>query len=146
MQPQEATILKASSASALPGEPNCQTQVAYVHRLHNSEANYDKHHYELSMNMLRNHEGLGAPLKMGMELHAARQIGRLPFLQSRWGVFDTFIFCINADLNSHSSNIMEDVLLGRDEMIGFSDFLNVPENNEYMRQPHAVVEKALGIY
>ena len=40
--------------------------------------------------------------------------------------------------------MMEDVLLGRDEMITFSDFLGVPENNEHMRQPHAVVEKSMG--
>ncbi|TMW45739.1 hypothetical protein DOY81_009179 [Sarcophaga bullata] len=44
---------------------------------------------------------------MGMELFAARQVGRLPFLQS--------------------SNMMEDVLLGRDEMMGFQDFLVVQE-------------------
>ena len=42
--------------------------------------------------------------------------------------------------------MMEDVLLGRDEMIGFQDFLGVQENYEFLRQPHVVVEKSLGIY
>lgn len=42
--------------------------------------------------------------------------------------------------------MMEDVLLGRDEMIGFQDFLGVPENFEFIRQPHVVMEKTLGIY
>lgn len=42
--------------------------------------------------------------------------------------------------------MMEDVRLGRDEVIGFHDFLGVPENYEFLRQPHVVVEKSLGIF
>lgn len=41
---------------------------------------------------------------------------------------------------------MEDVLTGRCDEIAFEDFLSIPENNEQMRQPHAVVEKSMGIY
>jgi len=41
---------------------------------------------------------------------------------------------------------MDDVLTGRCDSIGFEDFMNLPENSEHMRQPHAVVEKSLGIY
>lgn len=41
--------------------------------------------------------------------------------------------------------MMEDVLLGRDEIISFEDYLGVPENYEFMRQPHVVMEKSLGI-
>lgn len=44
------------------------------------------------------------------------------------------------------SGMMEDVLLGRDEMITFPDFLGAPENFEFLRQPHVVMEKSLGIY
>jgi len=40
------------------------------------------------------------------------------------------------------SNIMEDVLLGRDEEISFSDYLGVPENCEQLRNPHVMVKKA----
>ncbi|XP_055918207.1 proteasome maturation protein [Eupeodes corollae] len=124
--PSQPSVLKASLSGAGPSDANCLMQVAHIHQLKDSELNYDKHRLDLSMRMLRNNEGLHAPLKLGMELHAARQIGRLPFLQS--------------------SNLMEDVLLGRDELIEFSDFLGIPENSEVMRQPHAVVEKALGIF
>lgn len=41
---------------------------------------------------------------------------------------------------------MDDVLTGRLDSIGFEDFMNLPENSEQMRQPHAVVEKSFGIY
>lgn len=41
---------------------------------------------------------------------------------------------------------MEDVLLGRDELIDFPDYLNPPEFNESAWvQPHIIMEKSLGI-
>uniref|UniRef100_A0A1B0AIS2 Proteasome maturation protein n=1 Tax=Glossina pallidipes TaxID=7398 RepID=A0A1B0AIS2_GLOPL len=125
VQPVMPAVLNAEPTASLPGKTNCLSQLAYVHRLRDSEANYNQHQYNLSMQMMRNREGLNFPLKMGMELFAARQVGRLPFLQS--------------------SNMMEDVLLGRDEVISFEDYLGVPENYEFMRQPHVVMEKSLGI-
>jgi len=120
--PNVQTVLDASPSAAGPGKSNCLTQLAHVHRLKNSEEKYNDHQFNQSMFILRKEVGLGTPLKIGMELHAARQIKRLPFLQS--------------------SNIMEDVLLGRDEEISFSDYLGVPENCEQMRNPHVMVEKA----
>ncbi|BFF95714.1 proteasome maturation protein [Drosophila madeirensis] len=126
VQPSELTVLHASGKVGMPTEENCYNQLAHVHRLRDSEANYHEHQYSLNMQMLRNREGLGIPLKMGMERHSARQIGRLPFLPS--------------------SNFMDEVLTGRNESIDFEDFLGLPEYNEHMRQPHAVVEKSLGIY
>lgn len=75
--------------------------------------------------MLRNTQGLHAPLKMSMELKAARKIGHLPFLSS--------------------SNLMTDVLLGRDCQMSHEDFLNPVEFREEAGQPHAIVEKSLGI-
>lgn len=77
------------------------------------------------MQMLREREGLAAPLKISMELNSVAKIGHLPFLPS--------------------SNLHRDVLLGRDEIVDFSDYLNTPEFSEFTRQPHAVVEKQLGI-
>ncbi|ALC38719.1 Pomp [Drosophila busckii] len=126
VRPTDVPVLNASGRAVMPTEPNCLSQLSHIHRLRDSELNYNEHKYNLNMQMLRNREGLGAPLKMGMERFAARQIGRLPFLQS--------------------SNIMEDVLTGRCDEIAFEDFLNMPEFNENMRQPHAVVEKSMGIY
>jgi len=52
----------------------------------------------MNMILLRNTQGLHAPLRMAMELKATEKIGRLPFLPS--------------------SNMMRDVLLGRDQDIG----------------------------
>lgn len=79
----------------------------------------------MNMTMLRNIQGLHAPLRLTMELQATKKIGRLPFLPS--------------------SGFMSDVLTGRDEEIGFEDILNTVEFREQMAQPHAVVEKQLGL-
>ncbi|XP_023164211.1 proteasome maturation protein [Drosophila hydei] len=126
VRPVDVNVLNASGKATLPTEPNCLSQLAHVHRLRDSELNYADHKYNIDMQMLRNREGLGAPLKMGMDRFAAKQVGRLPFLQS--------------------SNLMDDVLTGRCDEISFQDFLGLPENYENLRQPHAVVEKSLGIY
>lgn len=75
--------------------------------------------------MIRNHHGIGAQLKYMMELSAVSKVGRLPFLPS--------------------SNVSRDVLLGLDEMILPSDIYGTSEFSENMSQPHAVVEKRLGI-
>lgn len=75
--------------------------------------------------MIRNHHGMGAQLKYMMELKAVSKPGRLPFLPS--------------------SNLARDVLLGLDETITPTDIYGTAEFSEKMCQPHAVVEKALGI-
>ncbi|XP_055697572.1 proteasome maturation protein [Phlebotomus papatasi] len=108
-----------------PLDKNCSGQISFVHPLKDSEENYDAHHNSLNMNILRNREGLHAPLKMSMEIQAVKKVGRLPFLQS--------------------SNASLDSLTGRDLCIDFTDFLSTPEFSEHLRQPHAVMEKSLGI-
>ncbi|XP_003706578.1 proteasome maturation protein [Megachile rotundata] len=99
--------------------------IGYSHPLEASEKNYEKNRIRTNMILLRNTQGLHAPMRMAMELKATEKIGRLPFLPS--------------------SNMMRDVLLGRDEEIGFEDILNIPEFREEMGQPHAVVERSLGL-
>ena len=99
--------------------------IGYSHPLEASERNYEKNRTRMNMILLRNTQGLHAPMRMAMELKATEKIGRLPFLPS--------------------SNMMRDVLLGKDEEIGFEDILNIPDFREQMGQPHAVVEKNLGI-
>lgn len=79
----------------------------------------------MNMTMLRNVQGLHAPLRIAMELKAAKQIGRLPFLPS--------------------SNIMSDSLTGRDLEIGPEDIFNTSEFQEVAGQPHAVCERSLGL-
>lgn len=77
-------MLQASGRATLPGQQDCVAQLAQMNHLRQSEQNYAQHQFNLRMQILRNREGLNAPLKMGMELFAARKIGRLPFLKSRW--------------------------------------------------------------
>lgn len=77
------------------------------------------------MTILRNTQGLHAPLRIGMELKAAKRVGHLPFLPS--------------------SNLMLNTLRGTDVDIGPEDIFNLPEFNEVMGQPHAMVEKSLGL-
>lgn len=79
----------------------------------------------MNMKMLRNIQGLHAPLRISMELNSAKKIGRLSFLSS--------------------SNVMQDVLTGKDLEIGSEDIFNTPEFMEYSGQPHAMVERSLGI-
>lgn len=75
--------------------------------------------------MIRAHDGFGAQLKFMMELNAVSKVGRLPFLAS--------------------SNASRDALLGLDEMITPSDIYGTSDVSEKMSQPHAVIEKRLGI-
>ncbi|KAF5282160.1 hypothetical protein FQR65_LT02857 [Abscondita terminalis] len=111
------SLMTTGLASADAGESS--------HHLITSERNYHTSRHAMNMAILRNTQGLHAPLKICMELKAAKQIGRLPFL--------------------HSSNVMHDVLTGRDLEIGPEDIFNTSEFREVAGQPHAVVEKSLGI-
>lgn len=77
------------------------------------------------MVMLRNTQGLHAPMRIAMERKAASKIGHLPFLPS--------------------SNVMIESLTGRDLEIGPEDIFNTSEFCEVAGQPHAVVEKSLGL-
>lgn len=79
----------------------------------------------MNMTMLRNTLGLHAPLRISMELNSAKKIGRLPFLPS--------------------SNVMLDALTGRDLEIIPEDIFSSPDFMEHAGQPHAVVEKSLGL-
>ncbi|XP_075234431.1 proteasome maturation protein [Lycorma delicatula] len=95
------------------------------HPLEASERNYAKNQEKIQMTVLRNIQGLHAPLRIAMELKAFNNVGHLPFLPS--------------------SGISRDVLLGNDDRIEFSDFLNMPEFQERRAQPHACMEHKLGI-
>ncbi|XP_057340231.1 proteasome maturation protein [Microplitis mediator] len=105
------------------GLANPRQNLGFNHPLEASERNFHQTRLQREMNLMRNVQGIHAPIRLAMELKAADQVGRHPFLPS--------------------SNIMRDVLLGRDEEIGFEDVLNPSEFREQMLQPHAVVEKKL---
>ncbi|XP_012264998.1 proteasome maturation protein [Athalia rosae] len=102
-----------------------RASLGFSHPLQASEQSYVQNQLRMDMAMLRNTQGLHAPMRLAMELKSADKIGRLPFLPS--------------------SGLMRDVILGRDEEIGFEDILNTTEFREQMCQPHAMVEQSLGI-
>ncbi|XP_071452867.1 proteasome maturation protein [Hetaerina americana] len=95
------------------------------HPLESSEKTFMSRRDVVDFNILRNTQGLHAPLRLHMERKATSKVGHLPFLPS--------------------SRLSLDVLLGRDEEIGFEDVLNTTEFREIAGQPHAVIEKQLGI-
>lgn len=81
--------------------------------------------FQRNMNMLRDIQGIHAPLRIAMELKAFNHVGRLPFLPS--------------------SNLSRDVILGLDGSVDFCDVLNPPEVHEKLCRPHIVMERKLGL-
>ncbi|KAL3282586.1 hypothetical protein HHI36_005762 [Cryptolaemus montrouzieri] len=107
------------------GLANVQAASDVPHPLMTSEVNNSRNRHNLNMTILRNTQGLHAPLRIAMELKAAKKIGHLPFLPS--------------------SNLMLETLTGRDVEIGPEDLFNQAEFRETMGQPHAMVERSLGL-
>ncbi|KAK7097256.1 proteasome maturation protein-like [Littorina saxatilis] len=95
------------------------------HPLEFSEKNWLSHQQKMDTVMLKNTQGIHAPMRLHMEQHFAQKMQRLPCLPS--------------------SNILLDTLTGRDEMIGFEDILNDPSLAETVGEPHILMEKRLGI-
>ncbi|XP_054262915.1 proteasome maturation protein [Macrosteles quadrilineatus] len=99
--------------------------VVSSHPVEESEKNFVAMQERREMTILRNTQGLHAPLRLAMERRAAQQVGRLPFLPS--------------------SNLQLEVLRGDDVTLDFNDILNTPDMREGLYQPHAVVERNLGL-
>uniref|UniRef100_A0A3P8VSV8 Proteasome maturation protein n=1 Tax=Cynoglossus semilaevis TaxID=244447 RepID=A0A3P8VSV8_CYNSE len=98
------------------GFSSVKNELLPSHPLELSEKNFRLNQDKMNFSTLRNIQGLHAPLKLQMEYQAARQIQRLPFLQS--------------------SNLALDTLRGSDDTIGFEDILNDPAQSEMMGEPH----------
>uniref|UniRef100_A0A668TBW1 Proteasome maturation protein n=1 Tax=Oreochromis aureus TaxID=47969 RepID=A0A668TBW1_OREAU len=108
------------------GFTSVKNELLPSHPLELSEKNqFQLNQDKMNFSTLRNIQGLHAPLKLQMEYRAARQIQRLPFLQS--------------------SNLALDTLRNSDESIGFEDVLNDPTQSEVMGEPHMMVEYKLGL-
>ncbi|XP_069495475.1 proteasome maturation protein [Ambystoma mexicanum] len=107
------------------GFTSLKNELLPTHALELSERNFQINQEKLDFSTLRNIQGLHAPLKLQMEYRAAKQVQRLPFLQS--------------------SNIALDSLKGNDDCIGFEDILNDPSQSEVMGEPHVMVEYSLGL-
>jgi len=95
------------------------------HPLEASEKTYLNRQEQQEFAMLRKIQGLHAPMKLQMERKITMKSGHLPFLPR--------------------SNASYDALTGRDELITFEDFLGHAHEPERMGQPHAMVEKKLGL-
>ncbi|KAJ8375672.1 hypothetical protein SKAU_G00062520 [Synaphobranchus kaupii] len=107
------------------GFSSVKNELVPSHPLELSEKNFQLNQDKMNFSTLRNIQGLHAPLKLQMEYRAAKQIQRLPFLQS--------------------SNVALDTLRGNDDSIGFEDILNDPAQSEVMGEPHMMVEHKLGL-
>lgn len=81
--------------------------------------------FQRNMNMLRDIQGIHAPLRIAMELKAFDNVGRLPFLPS--------------------SNLSRDVILGHDDSLDFCDIFNPPEVHENLTRPHIMMERKLNL-
>lgn len=77
------------------------------------------------MTILRNTQGLHAPLRIAMEQKAAKKVGHLPFLPS--------------------SHVMLQSLTGQDTEIDVTDVYGQYEFMEHVGLPHAITERSLGI-
>lgn len=102
-----------------------KTMEKAVHPLEHSEKHWNENKRMMDFAMLRNTQGLHAPLKLQMELHTAKRMTRLPGLPS--------------------SNIMLDTLTGRDDMLDFDDIFNSPFEAEEVGQTHLLMEKREGL-
>lgn len=107
------------------GPSSVKNDLVSSHPLEKSEKNYAQQRLAQEMLSLRKTQGLHAPLKLKMEQKIVQQINRGPSLRS--------------------SNALLDALTGKDEEIGFEDFLNAPEDQEVVGQPHALQERQDGL-
>ena len=103
------------------------SQMRKKHPLEQSELTYNCRLDEMHFSVLRKTQGLAAPFKLSMERQAAAKIGRHPFLPS--------------------SNLMLEVLEGRDGVIGFEDlFHDRLMHPEVAARPHVAMERKFGLF
>jgi len=95
------------------------------HPLEFSEKHYYENREKNDFLMLRNSQGLHAPLRLKVEREIAAKMERLPGLPS--------------------SHLMSDILTGKIDDIEFDDMLNDPMNAEIVGQPHMLMERRLGL-
>ncbi|XP_054163436.1 proteasome maturation protein-like [Oppia nitens] len=117
---------QADNNILLNGFRSIRQQVTGRHPLEALDKTYDRRTDGHSFQLLKSIQGIHAPLRLIHERRAAGQINRLPGLQS--------------------SNLMLDVLTGRDETISPEDFLNdVSQYQEVMAPTHLLCERQFNI-
>lgn len=102
-----------------------KNDISINHPLEFTEKQYSANLEKMDFTVLRNAQGLHAPMRLKMERQIAGQIQRLPGL--------------------HSSNLMSDILTGRSDVIDFTDILNDPMDAEMIGNPHMLMERRLGL-
>jgi len=123
--PNHSNELNPENALLINGFSSIKQKMVGKHPLEALERTHKQRMDNNSYSLLKSMQGIHAPLRLMVERRAAQQIGRLPFLSS--------------------SNVMLEVLDGRDETIGFEDVLNDPTQPEVMAPPHMLIEKQLGV-
>ncbi|KAH3834387.1 proteasome maturation protein-like isoform X2 [Dreissena polymorpha] len=107
------------------GFQNVRSGNTPAHPLQHSEKHWHENKKMMDFAMLRNLQGLHAPLKLQMELNITQKMRRLPGLGS--------------------SHVLEESLTGRDMMLDFEDIFNDPDEVPLSSQPHIQMEKRLNI-
>lgn len=109
----------------LHGFAAASKNVASVHPLQEHLATYNEKMDAMNFSMLQKTQGIAGPLKLMVERDAASKVNRLPFLPS--------------------SNLMMDVLTGRDEDVSIEDIMGGTMEPELMGSPHMIMERKLGL-
>ncbi|CAG2103348.1 unnamed protein product [Medioppia subpectinata] len=114
--------LKADNEMLINGFQSIRQRVVGKHPLEALEKTYQQRMDNQGFSLLKSVQGIHAPLRLIHERRAAQHMRRLPGLSS--------------------SNLMLDVLTGRDEEIGPQDYLNdVNETLEVMAPIHMLCER-----
>nr|XP_026693438.1 proteasome maturation protein-like [Ciona intestinalis] len=121
----EADTEYGVTSSLRSGLGNVRSNFVSSHPLEKSEREYDDKMKQMNFNMLRNSQGIHAPLRKQMELTAINKATtRLPFLPT--------------------SNLSQDILNGNDACISIQDNFS-HEDSEIMGDPHLMMEHKLGL-
>merc|ERR1739848_765627 len=107
----------------LHGLHKVEEDITASHPLEHSERHWQENQQQMDFAMLRNMQGVHAPMRLGMERHTAAQMQRLPCLPS--------------------SRLMLDSLTGRLDGIDYDDVLNNPMDSEVIGHPHLMTERQL---
>ncbi|KAJ3019924.1 hypothetical protein HKX48_001568 [Thoreauomyces humboldtii] len=107
------------------GLKSIRGEVVARHPVDEIDSQWKQTQEQLKMTMQRQTFGLHAPLRLQMEKVLINQVRRIPVLPTR--------------------NLGLEILEGRDTTIDYEDFLGDPSMPTDMMDPHAAMERALGL-
>ncbi|ELU03934.1 hypothetical protein CAPTEDRAFT_173101 [Capitella teleta] len=109
----------------LDGFQSNQSELLQSHPLEYSEKNWRENKFNMDMALLRNAHGIQMPLHLQLERKSVPSNLRLPGMAS--------------------SNLSQDILSGKIEDLDICDVINNPRDSEAMGDPHAIMERKLGL-